>query len=110
MPDIKEILDEIGLPYAYKYFKQYKNKALPDPPYIIWYADNEKYFGSDFENLLRGRNITLEFYSETKDEKTESKIEKALNSIEFEKWEEYNDTEKLFVISYEFYLVTKLED
>lgn len=110
MADVNLILKEIGLPCAYHHFKPYKNKPLPEPPYIIWYIDDEHHFGSDDKNFLKRQSITIELYSRTKDRKTELKIEKSLNFIEFDKWEEYIDSEKLYLTSYEFEITSKLEE
>lgn len=108
--EVNSILEKIGLPFAYRRFKPYKNKPLPDPPYIVWFIDDEQHFGSDDKNLLNRQKITFEFYSRVKDRTTEQKIEKALNFIQFDKWEEYKEAEKLYFVSYEFEIISKLEE
>lgn len=110
MPEIDSLLEKIGLPVAYQHFKPYKNKPVPDPPYLVWYVDDGEQFGSDDKNFLKRETVTFEFYSRVKDRNTEQKIEKVLNSYRFDKWEEYDKSEKLFVVSYEFEIISKLED
>lgn len=108
--DVNSILEKIGLPFAYRHFKPYKNKPLPEPPYMVWYIDDEQHFGSDDKNFLNRQKITFEFYSRIKDRKTERKIETALNFVKFDKWEEYKEAEKIYFVSYEFEIISKLEE
>ena len=74
------------------------------------YLDDEQQFGSDDKNFLNRQKITIEFYSRVKDRKTEQEIERALNFVEFDKWEEYKEAEKLYFVSYEFEIISKLEE
>lgn len=106
--EIKEILEKIGLPFAYRKFKPYKNKPLPEPPYIVWYIDDEQDFGSDDKNFLKRQKISFELYSRNKDRTNEAKIEEALNFVRFNKWEEYIESEKLYFVLYEFEIIIKI--
>lgn len=105
---IEELLKPIGLPVAYRMFKPYKNKPVPNPPYIVYLIDNENAHGADSKNFILKKHITIEFYSNKKDTETEGLIEAALSAVEYEKYEDYIDTEKLFEVSYEFDIYEKI--
>ncbi len=106
--EIEKILEGFVLPYAYQKFKPYKNKPLPDPPYIKWFIDDEHHFGSDDKNFLKRCKITFELYTKSRDKKIEAQIEAALNGVEFDVWREYLEDQKLHLASYEFEAIIKL--
>lgn len=106
--DVKERLEKLGIPYAYRRFKEYKNKPLPEPPYIVWFIDGEQHEGSDFKNLIRHCHITIELYSKTKNEENEKKIESEFSDTALDKWEDYIESQGLYLVSYEFDTITKI--
>lgn len=106
--EIEKLLEALGIPYAYQKFKAYKNKPLPDPPYIKWFIDNEHQFGGDDKNFLNRCHITLELYTKNRDKQIEQKIEEALNGVEFDVWRDYIEDQKLHLASYEFETIIKI--
>ncbi len=106
--EIEQLLREMGLPFAYRRFRPFKGRPLPEPPYIVWYIDEEQDFGSDSENLLKRQKITVELYSKNKDRENEAKLEHMLKFTDFDKWEDYVEREKLYVVLYEFETITKI--
>lgn len=106
--DVNARLEATGLPFAYRKFKAYKNKPLPSPPYIVWFTDNERHTGGDFKNFIKHQHITLELYSKKKDTKSETKIENAFFDVELDKWEDYIESQELYMVSYEFDTTTKI--
>ena len=106
--DVEKLLEGLGLPFAFEKFKPYKNKPLPDPPYIVWFIDNEHNYGSDDKNFLKHCNITIELYTKSRNKEIERQIEKALNSVEFDVWHEYLEDQKLHLASYEFEITIKI--
>lgn len=106
--DVEKLLEGLGLPFAFEKFKPYKNKPLPDPPYIKWFIDNEHNYGSDDKNFLKRCSITIELYTKSRNKEIEAKIEAALSSVEFDVWREYLEDQKLHLASYEFETIIKI--
>ena len=106
--DVEKLLEGLGIPFAFEKFKPYKNKPLPDPPYIKWFIDDEHNFGSDDKNFLKRCHITFELYTKSRNKGVEAKIEEALSSVEFDVWREYLESQKLHMVSYEFEITTKI--
>lgn len=102
---VKEILNAIGIPY-----KQTRFLKAPSQSYII-YLHDYKVRGADHKNLIKENDITLELYSYSKDEKSESLIEDELNerNIEYKKQSPYwIDSEQLYQTIYEFNYIEKV--
>lgn len=108
--NIEEILKPLGLPVIYRRFKQYKNTHLPSPPYLTWYIEEESFRGSDKRNRIAEKHVIIELFTVKKDIKTEQAIEKLLNFAFFDKWEDYDSTQGVFVISYEFDIIEKIKN
>ena len=49
--DVEKLLAGLGLPVAFEKFKPYKNKPLPDPPYIKWFIDNEHRYVNKYHHF-----------------------------------------------------------
>lgn len=105
---VERILKPIGLPLAYREFKPYKNKPVPNPPYLVYLIDNESGRGADGKNLLTRKRVTVELYSSTKNTSLEAAIEAAICEYEFEKYEDYIKEEKMYLVSYEFDVYEKI--
>lgn len=108
--NIEGILKPLGLPIAYRRFKQYKSKPLPSPPYIVWFIDDEALRGSDSKNHIVERHIIVEFYSAKKDFKIEAEIERLLDFAFLDKSEEYDGSQGVFIVSYEFDVIEKIRE
>lgn len=104
LSEFYENLKTIGLPVAHV---EWEVGKVPNLPYIIyyqtgqtpWYADNNNYYGS--------KNVTVELYTDYKDEATESLLEAffyayniPIQNIEETFWSE----EHLYEVSYEILL------
>ena len=105
--DIKGILDEIGIPYAYH---QFREGTGVEPPFIcFFYAANDDVF-ADNVNYQGIVNLYIELYTNEKDFSAEKKIESALKShgLSYAKEETYVDTEMLYmqVYSMEFVITS----
>ena len=105
---LESLLASVGVPIAYRKFKPYKNKPVPNPPYMIYIIEQESGRGADNKNLLFEKTVFLELYSVSKNEVLEEKIENALCALEWDKYEDYMENEKLYVISYEFKFIQKI--
>ena len=85
---------------AYRQFPEDKAPALP---YIVYYVENSDNFGADNKVYLQKNEVTIELYSKEKDVTSEGLIEKMLNdnSIFWNKYEDYIESEHMYQISYE---------
>lgn len=107
MQDIEERLKTLGIPFAYRRFKPYKDKPVPAPPYLIWIREQRRQYGSDSENLLEKQHVLIELYGKKKEAALEAKLEELFSDVELTIYEDYMDSQNLFVTSYEFDFVTK---
>ncbi len=106
---IKERLQAVGLPLAYKQFIPYKITPVPSPPYLIYFVENESGRGADGRNFYKQLHFVVEFYTVKKDVELESKVEDAISEFEFEKYEDYLGDESMWFISYEFDVYEKIK-
>ncbi len=104
---IENILSPIGLPLAYRAFKPYKGKPVPEPPFLVWYIERESGRGSDDKNFYKKLHIVVELYTTTKSPTLEASVEEAIREYEFEKDEEYLDQERMNLVSWEFDIYQK---
>lgn len=98
--DIKSILDECNLPYAYDHFVEGES---PEPPFLIFlfpgsdnmFADNGVYF--------KISQLNMELYTDKKDPELEEKLEDILTAheIPWEKSEVWIDSEKMYEVLYQ---------
>lgn len=102
LEEIKKKLDSLNIPVAYRTF--FSNVK---PPYVVYYCDKEEYRGSDFENLIGEKEITIELYCSKKDLSLEKKIEELFNFTTIEKSEIYLNDEKLIMTIFEFEIIVK---
>lgn len=96
--DIKTVLEQCGLPLAYRMFPE---GGAPPLPYVVWYIDSETNFAADGENYHNIKHLTVELYTRLKDIASETAVEAALGKLGvWEKTEEYIDSEKCYQIVY----------
>lgn len=105
---IESLLKPLGLPLAYREFKPYKGKPIPAPPYLVYYIERENARGSDDKNFYKKLHVVVELYTTAKSTVLEYSVENAIQSFEFEKYEEYLDSEKMFFVSWEFDIYEKI--
>lgn len=102
------MLSGVGLPIAYRQFKPYKNKPVPQPPYLIYLIDSESGRGADYCNLVVWKRVRVELYTVSKSPVLERKVEAALSAFEYEKYEDYIESEGMYMVSYEFDIYEKI--
>ena len=102
---IKKILDKTGVAYKYRKFK---GKAVVPIPFIVYYFEHERHYGSDDRNRIIDVNTVIELYTASKDFSTEQKIEAELFGSEFEKTEDFDSNDEVFRITYEFTINVKI--
>lgn len=111
MPEISDIisaLSRIGMPVAYRQFLPTKGVEVPNPPYAVYIISPETGRGADYKNLLRERHVRIEIYTDAKDTARELAVEDILGAVEWEKDEEYIDSEALYMVTYEFDIIEKI--
>ena len=102
MDELIQMLDETELTYSQLNFKEYKNAGLPDPPFILWTASPEKADGADDKMYLTRRTITVELYVKKLGTEHETNLTAAMraNGIDYEKTEDYDSNEKVYVVKW----------
>lgn len=101
---IEAILDDIGL--SYKFYQFDEEEGVP-PPFIVYTTPSTSNFNADDRVYLKQQNITIEYYFDKKDFSIEKQIEDTFDKhdICWERTDEiYIDSEKMFVIYYDFQL------
>ena len=101
MDKIIQILEELGLPYAYDHFAEGEG---PDPPFLCFRCPNSDNFAADGTVYFPITEIDIELYTDRKDPETEKKLEDLLvkNDIFFDKTETWIESEKLYEVLYCF--------
>ncbi|WP_316270332.1 hypothetical protein [Claveliimonas bilis] len=100
MPELKKILEQLKLPITYL---KWAVGQVPDLPYIVYYADEDVGFFADDIVYYEGYAVTIELYTEKKDMELEERVKELLreNHIAYETYEDYLETEDMFLKAYE---------
>lgn len=98
--EIDNMIESIGLPYAYYEFKDGTGIA---PPFLCFFYPDSADFMADNTNYQIIRPLTIELYTDNKDFALEALVENALASADlpFSRTEEYIDAERMFQITYD---------
>jgi hypothetical protein len=101
MDEIINILEGLGLPFAYDHFAEGEG---PDPPFICYRCPNSDNFAADGSVYFPIAEIDIELYTDQKDPRIEKKLEDLLteNGIFFDKTETWIESEKLYEVLYSF--------
>lgn len=98
------MLGTTPIPAAYLMFPEDDpTNPAPPPPFITYYYTGDNDLLADNQNYQHIRPLTVELYCENKDFTVEKAVEDDLTSSGFvySKSEEYIDSEKLYLTSYE---------
>ena len=100
LQQLKTVLDETGLPWAYR---QWEEGEAPPLPYGVFYAGRSNPFGAAGVVYSASQQYTLELYSRDKDPASETAVETALTAagIFFAKDEAYITSERMNEVIYE---------
>lgn len=109
MKGLMNIINEMGLPFAYSHFAEGES---PAPPFLVYLFPKNKHFGADGVVFYKNTQIDLELYTNKKDIKLEEKIEEILDreKIYYEKSEVWIESERLYEVLYEFTLNLKITE
>lgn len=98
LAELKKILNETGLRVAYSHFN-----SPVEPPFITYLVNNNPNFIADNKVYHKIKDVTIELYTDKKDEATERILESLLDEydIPYKPYEFFIDSEKLFQKNYE---------
>lgn len=98
--EVKNMVESIGLPYAYFQFPEKTGQA---PPFICFFYTNSDDLFADNSNYQDIRRLNIELYTSTKDFALEKTIEDILklNGFTYYREENFIETEKIWQIAYE---------
>lgn len=98
--EVKNMVESIGLPYAYFQFPEGTGQA---PPFICFFYTNSDDLFADNSNYQDIRRLNIELYTSTKDFALEKTIEDTLklNGFSYYREENFIETEKIWQIAYE---------
>lgn len=106
MEEIVELLQAIGLPFAYDHFSEGES---PDPPFICYLCPGSDNFSADGRVYKKINEVHIELYTDKKEPDTELAVENVLDeaSIFYNKTEVWIDSEKLYEVLYTFFMEVK---
>lgn len=105
--ELFQALRSIGLPVAYREFKEGPNNPLPAPPFITFLFSYANDMMADNQNYLPIDNFQVELYTNLKHPPTEKMVEDKLKELglPYSKTEAYIESEELIQIIYEIQLI-----
>ncbi len=101
MEKLIEIMNKIGIPFAYDHFAEGES---PDPPFICYLTPGSDNFAADGKVYYKINEIHIELYTDCKDLSAEQKLEDVLDAFDiyYEKSETWIESEKLYEVLYTF--------
>ena len=101
MDDLMELMEEIGLPFAYDHFAE--GEAV-DPPFITFLLPSSDNFSADGIAYLKIDVVHIELYTDEKNPETEALVEDVLDGhgIFYDKSEVWIESERLYEVLYSF--------
>ena len=101
MDDLMQLMEEIGIPFAYDHFAEGES---PDPPFITFLLPGSDNFAADGKVYLKIEEVHIELYTDEKNPETEALVENALDvhEIFYDKTEVWIESEKLYEVLYSF--------
>ena len=101
MDKIINILDEIGIPFAYSHFAEGES---PEPPFVCYLLPRSDNFSADGAVYHKLSVVHFEVYTDKKDRILENRVEDVLdkNNIFYNKSEVWINSEKLYEVIYSF--------
>lgn len=96
--EIAQMIESIGLPYAYY---QFPDDTQQSPPFICFLYDYDDIYADD-SNYVKRVVLTVELYTDTKNIPLESAVEAVFdeNELSWSKAATYIDSERMWQTSY----------
>lgn len=97
---IKEMMEETELPFAYHHFAEGES---PVPPFLIFLSPSENTFSADNNMYFSFKQLDIELYTDRKNPELEENLERILHrhNIFYNKTESWIATEKMYEVLYE---------
>ena len=101
MDIIINMLEEIGIPFAYSHFAEGES---PEPPFLCYLLPRSDNFSADGAVYHKLSVVHFEVYTDKKDRALECKVEDVFdkNNIFYNKSEVWINSEKLYEVIYSF--------
>lgn len=102
--EVAQMVDSIGLPYAYYQFDEDTAQA---PPFVVFFFSTSNDLYADQTNYQRIDSLSIEFYSAEVDFDTEETIETILNDagLTFYKEQSFIESERIWQTAYDMEIV-----
>ena len=97
---IAEMMEEMGLPFAYHHFAEGES---PAPPFLLFLSPRENPFSADNVAYFSCKQLDIELYTDKKLPELEEQVEAVLaqHEIYYTKTELFIDSEELYEVLYE---------
>ena len=101
MDDLIQLMEEIGIPFAYDHFAEGES---PEPPFITFLLPGSDNFAADGKVYWKINEVHIELYTDEKNPETEALVEAVLDAHEifYDKTEVWIESEKLYEVLYSF--------
>lgn len=101
MDRLLEVLQEIGIPFAYDHFAEGES---PDPPFICYLIPASDNFSADGQVYFKANEVHIELYTDKKEIDKEALVEAVLDShgIFYDRTEVWIESERLYEVLYSF--------
>lgn len=101
MDRIIELLERVGIPFAYDHFAEGES---PDPPFICFLLPASDNFSADGQVYYKVTEVHIELYTDLKDPQLEARLEAALDEcgIFYDKNEIWIESERLYQVLFSF--------
>ena len=100
MDRIKQLISDIGFPFAYHHFSEGES---PDPPFLVYLTPGSHNFSADGVVYHRVDQLDIELYTDKKQPEQEAKLEAVLDEagMFYDKTERFIQSERLYEVLYE---------
>ena len=101
MDDLRQLMEEISLPFAYDHFAEGES---PSPPFITFLLPGSDNFSADGKVYLKIDEVHIELYTDEKNPEMEALVENVLDAHEifYDKTEVWIESEKLYEVLYSY--------
>ena len=101
MEELLQMLEEMGLPFAYHHFAEGES---PEPPFICYLLPGSNNFSADGKVYYKINEVHIELYTDLKDLAVEQGVETVLDEhgVFYNKSEIWIESEKLYEVLYTF--------
>ena len=101
MEELLQMLEEMGLPFAYHHFAEGES---PEPPFVCYLLPGSNNFSADGKVYYKINEVHIELYTDWKDLEVEQGVEAVLDEhgVFYNKSEVWIESEKLYEVLYTF--------